>query len=195
MFTVEAARANFFDRPAVQRAMTAAARRNLSRFGAFVMTRARTSIRYAPRVYVATGQIVRGRPRRGAATVDDTSAPGQIPYAHRSRGGLPTRRRRNPQPRSRAASPLRELLYFGFDLIRQSVVIGPALFPGRRPGAPGVGMELLEWGGMGNIRQPGGMGRAARYPERPFMRPAFNAELHRMPQLWRDSMRGHHDRF
>lgn len=53
-------KAMFFDRPRVQRAVSHANRRALSRAGAFVRTRARTSM----------------RKRRG------TSPPGQPPYAH-----------------------------------------------------------------------------------------------------------------
>ena len=50
----------FFDRPAVVRSVDAARRRSLSRAGAFIRTRARTSM----------------RKRKG------TSRPGQPPYAH-----------------------------------------------------------------------------------------------------------------
>lgn len=50
----------FFDRPAVQRAVDKATRQVLSRFGAFVRTRARSSIRRAK----------------------GTSRPGRPPYAH-----------------------------------------------------------------------------------------------------------------
>lgn len=53
-------KAMFFDRPQVQKAVSHANRRALSRAGAFVRTRARTSM----------------RKRRG------TSRPGQPPYAH-----------------------------------------------------------------------------------------------------------------
>ncbi len=53
-------KAMFFDRPRVQRAVSHANRRALSRAGAFVRTRARTSM----------------RKRRG------TSRPGRPPYAH-----------------------------------------------------------------------------------------------------------------
>ena len=43
--TVKAAKSNFFDRPKVTGAVDAAARKGLSRFGAFVRRRAQTSIR------------------------------------------------------------------------------------------------------------------------------------------------------
>jgi hypothetical protein len=58
--TLRGAKQGFFDRAKVKKAVDAATRRVLSRFGAFVRTRARTSI----------------RKRRG------TSPPGHPPYSH-----------------------------------------------------------------------------------------------------------------
>ena len=45
MFTITTVKANFFDRLAVMDAVDAATRKVLSRFGAWVMTRSRRSIR------------------------------------------------------------------------------------------------------------------------------------------------------
>lgn len=59
-FTVKQAKGGFFDRAAVVGAVDAATRRVLSRFGAFVRTRARTSIRKRK----------------------STSPPGGPPYSH-----------------------------------------------------------------------------------------------------------------
>lgn len=61
MFTLEAARRSFFDREAVAKKMDAATGRVLSKFGAFVRTRSRTSV----------------RKRRG------TSEPGSPPFSHK----------------------------------------------------------------------------------------------------------------
>jgi hypothetical protein len=58
--TFQAAKGSFFDRAKVKNAVDAGTRRVLSRFGAFVRTRARTSI----------------RKRKG------TSPPGGPPHAH-----------------------------------------------------------------------------------------------------------------
>jgi hypothetical protein len=58
--TLREAKQGFFDREKVKKSVDAATRRVLSRFGAFVRTRAKTSI----------------RKRRG------TSPPGQPPYSH-----------------------------------------------------------------------------------------------------------------
>jgi len=59
-FNIEAVKRNFFDRDKVQKAADRATRKNHSKFGAFVRTRARTSI----------------RKRKG------TSMPGRPPYSH-----------------------------------------------------------------------------------------------------------------
>ncbi|MCS7168069.1 MAG: hypothetical protein RMI91_11965 [Gemmatales bacterium] len=58
--TLQVAQRNFFDRATVQRSVDAGTRRVLSKFGAFLRQRARTSI----------------RKRKG------TSPPGQPPYSH-----------------------------------------------------------------------------------------------------------------
>ncbi|MBA3936830.1 MAG: hypothetical protein H0X38_05160 [Planctomycetes bacterium] len=132
----------FFDRAGVMQATTAAERQVLSRFGAFVRQRARTSI----------------RPRRG------TSQPGQPPFSH---VGL-----------------LRTGILFAFDPERRSVVIGAVRLNQRGGEAP----RLLEHGGTA-WRAVHGTERAVRYRARPFMAPAFAAELARMPPLWKDSLR------
>lgn len=126
--TFNAAKGNFFDRDKVQKAVDAGTKRVLSKFGAFVRQRARTSIRK------------RKKP----------SAPGSPPSSH---VGL-----------------LRKGILFSYNPDTKSVVIGPALLNGSN-GSPTV-PELLEYGG-GAVRG----GKLVRYPARPFMRPAFRAEL------------------
>ena len=135
-------RAGFFDRAVVLQATTAAERRVLSRFGAFVRQRARSSM----------------RPR---AT---PSAPGQPPSVH---VGL-----------------LRQHLYFAWDAQQRSVVIGPALLNrGSRDTA-----QVLEYGGSA-VRRRWGHPRRVLYAARPFMGPAFAAEEHALPTLWRNALR------
>lgn len=141
--TINAARSNFFDRESVTNAVDVGTRRILSRFGAFVRTRSRSSI----------------RKRR------DPSPPGSPPSSH--------------------VGTLRKLVFFSFDLARKSVVIGPTLF---RAGSD-VPRTLEEGGtvradgrtirirrrksGFETIVPPGRL----KYRPRPYMRPAFEAEL------------------
>lgn len=160
--TVKAAKANFFDRNKVQEAMTAATRKVLSRFGAYVRQRAKTSLRYRER----------------------SSLPGNPPFVHRTA----LRRKTNKKTGTRtiqAVSPLRELILFAYDAERHSVVIGPALL---RAGSKVP--SLLEYGGVGEVRDPiTRKVRKATFAPRPFMRPAFDEELQQLPPNWRDIIR------
>ena len=155
----------FFDRPNVQSAIDKGTRRALSKFGAFVRQRARTSI----------------RKKKGV------SDPGQPPHSHL---GL-----------------LRKGILFAFDPRAKSVVIGPVP-TSKATGAP----ELLEKGGTvpGNGREiwitntPGrndkgqfvtnGKTRVVLngvlvYRPRPYMGPAYRAELPKAPQMFKDLIR------
>jgi hypothetical protein len=91
------------------------------------------------------------------------SPPGQPPYNHT---GL-----------------LARFIWFAYDDGRKSVVIGPQPVQ-TRSGEKGA-LPLLEYGGRATRR-----GKPALYRARPFMRPAFNAELPGLPQMWRDKIRG-----
>lgn len=121
----------FFDRAAVDAAVDRGTRRALSRFGAYVRTRARTSIRKRKRI----------------------SAPGAPPSSH--------------------SGHLKRLIYFGYDQRTRSVVVGPLLY---NKGAA----NIIEYGGVAN---------GALYRPRPFMRPAFDAELPRAAQCFKDQIK------
>lgn len=110
----------FFTAAGVRDQVDAATRRVLSKFGAFVRRRAKSSLKYK----------------------DGAAPPGQPPHVHRTtrftvRAGKKGAKKQQP------ASPLRELIYFSFEPATRSVVIGPAL-GGSRSGAP----EKLEKGGV-----------------------------------------------
>ncbi len=156
--TFKAAKGGFFDRPKIQQAVAKAERQVLSKFGAFVRQRAKTSIRQ----------------RKG------TSPPGQPPYSH---VGL-----------------LRKFILFAYDRPRRSVVIGPTL---TKEGSQAP--KLLEYGGQISktvettvtrisaagtlVRSKEKTTRQLHYRARPFMGPAFTAELAQLPKLWRNSIR------
>lgn len=143
---VNKAKGLFFDRAAVMSKTTAAERRVLSKFGAFVRTSDRSSMRR------------RKKP----------SAPGQPPSAH---VGL-----------------IKQFLFFVYDPGRKSVVIGPAKL--NKPSANAL--EVLESGGRVTImsRRDGKMKRrTAEIAARPFMQPAFDKNLPKVPSMWRDQIR------
>jgi hypothetical protein len=98
--------------------------------------------------------------------------------------------RRSIRPRKRISNPgappsshlglLKKFIFFGYEPTARSVVIGPVrLSQNGRGEAP----ALLEHGGTGKIGK-----RRARYRPRPFMGPAFQKELPKLPAMWRDSI-------
>lgn len=205
----------FFDAAAVLNAMDKATHKALSKAGAFIRQRAKTSIRYRK----------------------EASSPGSPPSAHKS--AMSGIRKGNTLKKQQPTSPLRDFLFFAYDKATRSVIIGPA----KTNQANAVGMggltipQVLEYGGRVTIHehlvpgrtvkagtrgrdgkyQPAGyrsprwvrtdlryrlseggprsaVGRQRRqrlatYPARPFMAPALAAEAPRVAQMFRNSMR------
>ena len=141
------AKGMFFDAPKVVRAVDAATRKVLSKFGAYVRTAAKSSIRKRKRA----------------------STPGSPPSSHT---GL-----------------LKQFIYFGYDTAKRSVVIGPT----RLNSTAGTAPEALEYGGSARITQRHRGGRqttkTASIAARPFMHPALNKELPKLPAMWLDSVK------
>lgn len=134
----------FFDRKSVLDATDKATRAALSRFGAFVRTRSRTSIR----------------------TKKGISPPGSPPFSHRG--------------------TLKKGILFAYDPGRKSVVIGPT-----QMGRSGDGARVLEEGGTVRLPLgPGGKAVACAFRPRPYMQPAFQAELPRAVQQFKGLIRG-----
>jgi len=151
----------FFDKPAVTWAVDGAARRVLSKFGAFVRSTARRSIRKPRRVPV--GELSESQLRRYRET-------GTRPFAP-SRPGEP--------PRNQTGL-LRDNIFFFYDRSERSVTIAPAKM--RSDDVPGV----LEHGGMTRVRPSG---RMAKIEPRPYMGPALEKEESKLEPLWRNSVR------
>lgn len=160
MITIETAKRSFFDRPAVVKALDKAERRGHLRLGAFVRTRARSSLRK------------RKKP----------SQPGSPPSMH--------------------VGHIRKFLYFVYDPATKSVVVGPALL-GAQSGTTvpevhehGGELDQKEYqlsGGRWVRYKPGGdKVRAtrlvdAKYPPRPYMKPALDAELPKAPEHFKNT--------
>lgn len=83
---------------------------------------------------------------------------------------------------------LKRFLFFVWDTFSRSVVVGPqSFFPGKIEQIPGV----HEHGGTLTRRsRKKKRSYVARYPARPFMLPAHQKEISRLPGLWRDSIKG-----
>ena len=168
----------FFDRPAVESAISRGERKALSKIGAYLRTRARTSIlrRVANKGKKASVKRVRSGK---AAKVQESARAGEPPRV-RSRDKVKT---------------LRNIL-FAFQPESHSVITGPVALNTRLTGGsestvPG----LLERGGtvnvaqwkpaasnvwsMGDVRRPGVQNRMTRaqYAAFPFMGPTLDAEV------------------
>lgn len=166
----------FFDRRGVIVATEKAERQRLSKAGAFVRRRAKSSIRQARRkrlaeldaeelrIYqIAVAKAKAAGRRKPRPWWFKHSEPGQPP---RSISGL-----------------LRKHIYFTWDERTRTTVVGPALLSGA-PSANTI-PEVLEYGGVITNRR----GRRSVIAPRPFMRPALEAEMHHFPDLFRNSIR------
>lgn len=175
--SMSATKRMFFDRQKVIRAVDTATHKNLSKFGAFVRTRAKSSIRY----------------RKVA------SAPGRPPSAHRV---MARNKVSKGVAKKQSVSPLRELIFFAYEQTagQHNVIIGPIIFnqslraarakrtnmPGRRATVPSV----LEFGGQSLFSGATGKSRLVSIAQRPFMRPAFEEEKRKLPSIWTNSVKG-----
>lgn len=158
-------KAGFFDSNAILKAMDRTTAKALSKYGAFVRQRAKTSIRKAPKRNAATGErLGRGRQKKGIVTVDATAPAGSPPYAH-------------------GKSKLKSLIFFAYDRDTQSVIIGPAAFPNPHGGGP----KFLEYGGSTTLRGRRGKARPASFAGNPFMNPAAEAERPNLMTFFREN--------
>lgn len=141
LFRIDPSRTYFTSR-VVMSALDRGSRAVLSKFGAYVRQRARTSIRRRKGISIA----------------------GMPPSSHT---GL-----------------LKRGIFFGYDVDRRSVVIGPVPLASRFPEAP----PALEYGGVSTVKT-GGLWVSKYIRKRPFMGPALRAELPGLPAMWRNSVK------
>jgi hypothetical protein len=188
----------FFDK--VDASVDKATVRALSKFGAFVRRRSKSSLRYAT------------KNRK-------VSFPGKPPVVHRA-GQFTRESKVKGKVVRRPSSPLRELIYFAYAKQTKSVVIGPAVFSNRKGGGGHV-PRVLEEGGVSTVsrkvRAPSTGRRATpkqaktfkrhlaegrivlpeqpvetrsvRVVRRPYMRPAYQAELPKAAEQFRGEVK------
>jgi len=161
--TVSAAKSSFFDRQKVMAAVDRATRKALSKAGAFVRQRAKTSIRYR----------------------EAPSQPGLPPSAHRTVGSV-RKKSGKVVTKKQLVSPLREFMFFSYDRATRTVVVGPALLSGTQSREA---LHALEHGGPSTVVDPRGRRRPITVRARPFMRPAMLAELGNFPTLFANTVR------
>jgi len=126
------------------------------------------------RVLSKFGAFVRQTAKRSIRKRKRASRPGQPPSSHT---GL-----------------LKRFIFFGFDVARRSVVIGPVRLTQKTGDVP----HVLEYGGtVRPLSRLSAAQRRARRPSsaatrrrpRPFMGPAMEKEKHQLPALWRNSVK------
>ena len=162
--TIRGVRASFFDSEKVLAAARKGTAKALAKCGAFVRREAKSSIRYATK----------------------SAAPGQPPKAHRGRMTR-TSKKKDGSTVTRQVSPLKELIYFAFDPVSLSVVVGPADFKNKAKRNYRV-PTVLEQGGTVHSRTPRGI-KSSRYPGNPFMAPALRRVQGKFPALFTDLLR------
>lgn len=167
-YKLRVASRSFFDRSAVTEATTAETRFVLSKFGAFVRTRAKSLIRKA-------------RQKSLAEMTPEELLAYRIRAAQAKKAGHPQPKR--PLASSKPGEPprsvlgfLRKFLFFVYDKSTNSVVVGPAQFGG----ASGTAPSVLESGGSTVLFN----GRRVTIRPRPYMRPSFESEKPNLPKFW-----------
>jgi len=101
---------------------------------------------------------------------------------------------RKRKGRSKAGTPpsshvglLKRFIFFGYDVVRRSVVIGPLRLTKR---GRGTAPQILETGGRAMLFSPKKKRMIrSRFLPRPYMGPAFKKEQSNLPRQWRDSIK------
>lgn len=171
----------FFDSGPVMRRVGDAERRVLSKFGSFVRRTAQTSMRPARRMkqHEMKGKVLeRYNRQKGQAKRYGGPMP-KRPFASSDIG----------KPPRTHTKILKRNIFFGYDTKRQTVIIGPAIAAARSSGeAP----RTLEEGGTATVMIAGRRGRRVRrrirIAPRPFMGPARDKELPKLPKMWKNSV-------
>lgn len=166
-FRIDQAKRLFFDADRVINAERRAEKKWMSRFGAFVRQRAKTSIkRPGKKAKALLAEALRSgdEDRIREAFQGTTSQPDNPPLSH--------------------TDLLKRFIFFIYDPDLHSVLIGPARLSGKAGQAP----EALEHGGPSEIasRRRGRQGRKIAVKPRPYMTPAFEAEKVGLPKLLAD---------
>ena len=158
----------FFDRLAVMSRIDAGKRKALSKVGAYVRTRSRSSLKKPRRLRLSELPEDRQRifERRQQQAEAKGETPPTLPFASSAPGEPP----RTPTRK------LKDTIFFAYEPVSESVVIGPIKLSGTKgKDAPAT----LEGGGDQTI-----FGRNVHIEARPFMGPALEAEQSKAPGLF-----------
>ena len=152
----------FFDRQKLDKRLSKSRRKVLTRTGALVRTIARRSIKKPKRGWTPESrkryQAARRRWRRMKKRGSQVPAPNPKEFSR----SIPSAPGTPPKDKT---GVLKRTIFFGYDAMKNSVVIGPIKF--------GSGTaKLLEYGGKATLRGYRKRRMHMAYKARPFMRPA-----------------------
>ena len=112
-----------------------------------------------------------------------------------AKGSIRKRKRASKpgQPPSSHTGLLKKFIWFGYEPNRHSVVIGPAKLTSKNSEAP----EKLEHGGTATLTEDKWVGyrkkkrikRNVHIAARPYMGPAMNKEIPKLPDMWANSIK------
>lgn len=156
----------FIDRPAIDRAIRRSKKQPLVKGGAFIRRAARSSIKKV------------ARPKKGFSKNKAVRARQQSRLRDPSPAGTP--------PKSRSTEPNLRTIFFVWDPAVESVVVGPVVLANRSTDRPAG--DIHEHGGRAVIKiRNGRRGKVKRiranYKPRPFMGPALQETIPKVPQL------------
>jgi ribosomal protein L44E len=172
---INSAKRLFFDKKAVTSAVDRATRRVLSKFGAFTRRTAKKSIKKARQKKISElTDEERKSWRRRQAIGKRKGFKAKRPLAP-SRPGEPSRAR---------TGLIKKHIYFMFDPLKRSVVIGPARLS-KSTEAP----RVLEYGGTTKTSSGPDTGKRITIDPRPTMQLAYQQEQPKLAQMWKDSVR------
>lgn len=174
-FNIKGAKKLFFDAQKVVTAAEKAERRALSKFGAFVRTTAKRSIRKA-------------RQKKIAELTPEERRSWEIRKEIGKRKGFKARRPLKAsepgEPHRYRAGLIKKHIFFLWDKANKSVIIGPARLS-KRGDAP----HDLEFGGNTTLTAGPDRGKRITIKPRPTMQLAMQKELPGLPEMWKDAVR------
>lgn len=167
---IEGAKSGFFDREKVVKAVDRKTRNVLAKFGAYVRIAAKHSIRPVSKAKLRKMGELRRAASQTRSPVKRRRLQQELEQLRRETASAPG------EPPKSITGLLRNHIYFVYEPVEKSVIIGPARLNTPSP-APGV----LEHGGTVNFR-----GRVVTIEPRPYMQPALVRELPKLPAMWKE---------
>ena len=178
--TLKQAKAGFFDRPAVIKAMSRAEREAMTNAGAYVRRTAMQSMKPAKR-YTSKKQLPRWQRRSYEIALTEAKRAGRpVPM-------LPFRPSKPGQPPKYITRLLKDFVQFSYDFTSGSTIVGPARLNTRQTGTGQTVPEVLEYGGFSRVSRGKTIAAVAA---RPYMGPALEKNRDKIASFWANTLRG-----